>query len=263
MRIRILVFFSLLLFISLPALAGNFDFVEPEMVKNLAVGTTVQTRGAVIAKPGILGLQIFYINGVQIYSYYKDFPELNLGDEILVKGIISQSRGEKRIKTKTEDDIIILKHNVRIPAPIIEISDLNDDLVGYLIQVKGLVIERTGPRSFIEGKNGKEIVVYFKKYTQIDKTRIKEGDTIEITGVLSQSNNELRLLPRSDQDIKIIKSAMAETKILVDQKSEFKILASTGEIIDFKKYKFYFVMGSIILGVIFIILLMIKIRAKV
>ena len=135
MRIRILVFFSLLLFISLPALAGNFNFVDPNEVKDLAVGTAVQTRGAVIAKPGVLGLQIFYINGVQIYSYYKDFPELDLGDEVLVKGIISQSRGEKRIKTKTNEDITILKHNDRVPASIIEISDINADLIVYLIKI--------------------------------------------------------------------------------------------------------------------------------
>ena len=262
MRIRILVFFSLLLFISLPALAGNFNFVDPNEVKDLAVGTAVQTRGAVIAKPGVLGLQIFYINGVQIYSYYKDFPELDLGDEVLVKGIISQSRGEKRIKTKTNEDITILKHNDRVLASIIEISDINADLIGYLIKIKGLVIERTGLRSFIEGKNGKEIVVYFKKYAQIDKSRINEGDMIEIIGVLSQSNNELRLLPRSNQDIKIITSVINENKALVDQKSEFKILASSGEIIDFEKYKPYFIMSSIILGVIFILLLMIKIKTK-
>ncbi|MBU4370136.1 hypothetical protein KKG58_05295, partial [Patescibacteria group bacterium] len=57
--------------------------------------------GVVIVEPGILGKQFFYINGIQIYSYYKDFPELAIGDEISIKGIISQSRGEKRIKTKT------------------------------------------------------------------------------------------------------------------------------------------------------------------
>ena len=108
MRIRILVFFSLLLFISLPALAGNFNFVEPEMVKDLAVGTAVQTRGVVIANPGIFGLQNFYINGLQIYFYYKDFPELDLVDEVLVMCIISQYRCEKRINTKTNEDITIL-----------------------------------------------------------------------------------------------------------------------------------------------------------
>ncbi|MBU4370134.1 hypothetical protein KKG58_05285, partial [Patescibacteria group bacterium] len=67
-----------------PALAGDFIKIEPNKVKDLSIDTAVQTQGVVIVEPGILGKQFFYINGIQIYSYYKDFPELAIGDEISI-----------------------------------------------------------------------------------------------------------------------------------------------------------------------------------
>ena len=56
--------------------ATDFQYVAPENIKELDVGAAVKTQGIVIVEPGILGAQVFYINGVQIYSYYKDFPKL-------------------------------------------------------------------------------------------------------------------------------------------------------------------------------------------
>lgn len=249
---KILIFLFLLFFIFQPVLAGDFIKVEPNKVKNLSADTAVQTRGVVIVKPGVLGKQIFYINGIQIYSYYKDFPDLHINDEILVKGIISQSRGEKRIKTKTQQDIKILNHGVIINPQSIAISNINVDLVGYLLKIKGQVIEKTSPKIFVDDNTG-EIVVYIKQYTAIDKSKIKEGDIVEITGILSQSNDELRLLPRSDQDIQITQAIEKEIREI--KPLNYQILASGAGAFDFSKLEPYFIISAIVLAIIFIILL--------
>ena len=223
----------------------------------MEIGTEIQVQGVVIVEPRILGKQIFYINGIQIYSYYKDFPELAIGDEILVKGIISQSRGEKRIKTKTQESIKILNHGLIIEPQLLTINNIVAQLVGHLIKIKGQVIERTGQRIFVDDDTG-ELTAYIKQYTLIDKSRIKEGDRVDITGVLSQSNNELRLLPRSDQDVQIIQDQ--EIKIInQNQRQDFQMLASgAGAMTDFNKLKPYFIISAIILGIIFIIFLVLK-----
>ncbi len=244
-----------LFFISQSVLAVEFIKISPDKIKDLLVDTSVQTQGIVIVEPGILGKQFFYINGIQIYSYYKDFPELAIGDEILIKGIISQSRGEKRIKTKTQEDIKILNHGSTINPRLIAVDDIDSQLVGNLIKIKGQVIERTGQRIFIDDDTG-EIVVYIKQYTLIDKSRINEGDYVEIIGVLNQSNDELRLLPRSDQDIQFVQAQEKKIDKQV-QSVNRQILASGAGTIDFSKLKPYFIISAVILAIIFIILLLV------
>lgn len=249
--------FILLFILCSPILATDFTVVDPYDVHGLEPGTAVQASGVVIAEPGVLGSQIFYINGSQIYSYYKDFPELILGDKIVVKGIISQSRGEKRIKIKTRDDIIILKQGSTIEPVLARVDNINNEMVGQLITVKGLVIEKTGQRIFIDDR-GPEVVVYLKKYANIDKSRIQEGGRVEITGIVSRLNDELRILPRNDQDVKILSELGSDNILNINYQYPISITASAGEVIDFHKYKPYFVISSLVLGAIFIILLIIK-----
>ena len=241
-----------MLFIWQIVLAVDFIKIDPDKVKDLSVDTAVQTQGVVITEPGILGKQFFYINGVQVYSYYKDFPELLIGDEVLVKGVISQSRGEKRIKTKTREDIKLLDQHLIINPPLIAINEINSQLVGQLIKIKGQVIEKTGQRIFVDDNTG-ETIVYTKQYTLIDKSRVKEGDQVKIIGILSQNNDELWVLPRSNQDIQIIQNQKTEEVELLD----YQILASSAELRDFNKLAPYFIISAIILAIIFIILLLV------
>ncbi len=258
-KINILILLFLL-FIWQPVLAASFVKVSPSEVKDLPIETKVEVQGTVVVEPGLLGLQIFYLDGVQIYSYYKDFPDLKVGDEVLVKGEISQNRREKRVKTKTKEDIIFLNHGADIKPKLSAINNINNQLVGRLIAIKGLVIEKTGQEIFINDDTG-ELTVYVKSYTNIDKSIIKEGDKVEIVGILSQNNNDLRLLPRGDKDIQVVKEQELAKQ---NQVKQIDYQASAGGIgtIDFSKLKPYFIVSAIILGVIFITLLLIERRRR-
>ncbi|MDA2936070.1 hypothetical protein MYX06_02540 [Patescibacteria group bacterium AH-259-L05] len=268
MRLLFLAFLVLFIFVP-PVLAGEFNIVAPQEIHTLELDTSVQTTGVVIVEPDVLGPQYFYINGAQIYSYYKDFPELNIGDEITVQGVISQSRGEKRIKIKIKDDITIIAR-YRDPTPIVtEIAKINGDLIGQLIKINGRVVERTGERIFIDEGGLEEVVAYIKKYTDIDKSRIGEGDRVEVTGVVSRSGDELRILPRSDNDIIFLEFLEAESpKIGQVESGQGKIqemVASEGsaaQVVDFNAMKPYFIIASIILGALFIILSRVKYKSK-
>ncbi|MDD4996414.1 MAG: DUF5689 domain-containing protein [Patescibacteria group bacterium] len=248
-ELKIRFFLILLFLIFQPILAIGFIKVTPDEVKNLPVKTNVQVQGVAVVEPGILGSQIFYLNGVQIYSYYKDFPELKIGDEILVKGEISQSRGEKRVKIKTKEDILLLNKGVVIEPRFLVIDTISGEFVGDLIKIKGLVIEKTGQEIFINDDAG-EITVYIKEYVDIDKSVVKEGDNVEITGILTKNNDEFRLLPRGNKDIAVVKALKEEKEV-----KQIHLLASEAGVIDFYQLKPYFIISAIILGLIFIILL--------
>jgi len=214
-------FFISLRFLLFPNLAfSQIKFVEMESISknqlidfkdNLLNGEKVIIKGIVVAKPGTLGVNIFYVNGFQVYSYYKNFPELNLGDKISVQGEISTSQKEKRIKIKKAEDIKILGRNFYASPKQYKIDEINDSLVGFLIKTKGLIIEKTSGKIFLDdNENEKELLVYFKSSAKIDLSGVEEGDWLEVIGVLSKNNDELRLLPRSNEDLAVLKQKQAE-----------------------------------------------------
>jgi DNA/RNA endonuclease YhcR with UshA esterase domain len=262
---KILIIFIFLLGFFLPFLrkeeifAADYQYVDPLEIKEMAVDSRVETQGVVVALPGALGLQFFYINGCQIYSYYKDFPELEEGDKIRVRGIVSQSQGEKRVKTKEKADIQVLGKEKLVSPLLTNVQDIEPALVGSLIQVQGQVIEKKSPRLFL--KDGEEeIVVYFKDHAKIDKGKYQEGDFLKVTGVLSLSKGELRILPRCDDDLNFIFSS---PELISEEEISFLILDDKGEdkgVIDFQLIKPYFFIGISVLIIVLIILILLKKR---
>jgi len=199
-------------------LVEQFKTVAADDIKNLELGARVKVVGVVVVEPGVLGENIFYLDGSQIYSSKKDFPELKLGDKIEVQGVISESAGEKRIKISTQENIKIVERGLTVEPLIVSPANLNFNLVGRLIKISGEVIEKTGQKIYLASDKA-EAIVYLKESVKITGLKIKEGDKAEITGILSRYDNELRLLPRSKQDIKIVTVPSAD----ISQKNE-KIL---------------------------------------
>ncbi|TSC95447.1 MAG: Nucleic acid binding OB-fold tRNA/helicase-type [Parcubacteria group bacterium Athens1014_10] len=180
--------------------------LDTEEIKNSEINDLVETQGIVAVEPGILGSQIFYLDGgAQIYCYKKDFPDLKLGDLIKVKGEISQSQAEKRIKIKTQNDIIILERGEPPLVKEVAIEEIGEELKGCLVKINGQLIEKTGDNLYLDNGN-EEIKVYIKKSTGIKiPQEIKEGDYLEVSGIVNEIKSEWRLLPRYQNDIIITK----------------------------------------------------------
>jgi hypothetical protein len=196
---------------------GVFE-VLIEDVKELAVGENIITRGVVAVKPEILGVQFFYVVsetnksiGIQIYNYKKDFPELSIGDLVEVSGVLSQSGGEYRLKTKQKDDIKVIANQTEIIASQTKIIEIEDKMVGGLSAVSGEVIEIKGSTIYLDDSTG-EVQIYLKRATGIDKSNIREGDTLEATGILTQTSNGYKLSPRFQDDLKTVKVLGVESE---------------------------------------------------
>jgi PKD repeat protein len=171
-------------------------------IKNLDPGSKVEAIGLVTAEPGILGKQIFYLDGLQVYMYSKDFPELALGDKIKVIGETSKANGEIRIKIKNKEDIEFLgeKETPQIKETFIE--DLGENLIGNLIKINGEITEHKGDTLWIDD-NTEELKIYINKYTGINLDKCNPGQLAEVTGILSKTGSDYRLLPRYLEDIKL------------------------------------------------------------
>lgn len=165
-------------------------------------------EGVVTVVPGVLGEQYFYIQddtaGMQVYSYDKDFPEMTVGDHVTVTGTKSQTRNETRIKTESAADIQI---NGTADIKTHEVTALQEEQEGMLVSFSGTLTEKSSTELLIDGV----VPVVIKSGVVLPLDSVEEGDPITISGILGQSNDEYRILPRGDHDLSDSSSFAAST----------------------------------------------------
>lgn len=193
---------------------GEILKINLNEIREQEIGAEVNVQGVVSVGPGVLGTQIFYLagSGIQIYFYKKDFPSLKIGDLVEVTGELAESKGESRIKISKKEDIKVIKHQTLPPAKEIKIDAIGEDLEGSLVVITGEMIEAGSNYFYLDDGTG-EIKVYLKSTAKIKKPKFKEGDLVKVTGIVSQNDDEYRILPRFQDDMEIIENEIeAETE---------------------------------------------------
>lgn len=178
-------------------------FFELSDLSGLEKGQSAQISGVVVVEPGVLGTQFFYLadseGGIQIYSYKKDFPELERGLKIAVKGELSEVQGEKRLKISSRDDIAVLGREELVPAEI-SCADLEGVSCGSLVSVDGEIIERKGSSLYLDDGDA-EAKIYIKKNSGLVAGSFTERDQAVFTGVVGMISGEKVVFPRSIDDV--------------------------------------------------------------
>lgn len=179
-----------------------------EQVKNLPDGDLVLTKGTVTVLPGAFSTQYFYIedgsSGIQIYSYYKNFPTLMEGDIVTVTGELSTASGERRIKIDKLDKIKVISAGSVLLPQSIELSSIGIANLGRYIQISGAIATTSGDEFTIIGADNLKIII--KDDTKIQKPKMKKGDKVVVSGVLTIYGETFRILPIHENDVKIVTS---------------------------------------------------------
>ncbi len=182
-------------------------------------GQRVMVKGVVISSPGVFGNQIFYIQddtgGIQIYLYSGDFPELALGDVVQITGELSTSRGERRVKLASAAGVVLASATFSSQPIELAVSDVDEALVGILMMTQG-VIQSIDTNKLILEKEGATLTVYLKQNPVIDAQQFQRGDKIEVTGVLTTYDGELRLRPRGVSDITVVENAPVASAVTTE-----------------------------------------------
>lgn len=193
------------------------------------VGDRVEVYGVVTALPDVFGSQYFYIGhggeGIQVYMYKKDFPDLYEGKGVYVIGELAEISGEMRIKTKEKTDIRAHDEPGIIVPTSTEIHTLGIEDYGGLVQLAGEITEVKSSHAYVDDGT-EEVRVYFKRGTGITKKDIAVGDLAAVTGVVSQSKGDLVVLPRSVQDIKktgVSQEAVVEKEQTAQKQEEAQV----------------------------------------
>lgn len=174
----------------------------------LSDGETVLTRGRVTVLPGAFSTQFFYIEdtlaGIQIYSYYKSFPAMKEGDIVTVTGELSTASGERRIKIDSSNKISIISAGSLNPPITLELSEIVQSNLGRYLQVSGNISATSGDEFTIAGADNLKIII--KDGTGIKKPKMRKGDRVTISGILTRYNETFRILPIHQNDVKIMTS---------------------------------------------------------
>ncbi|MFH1890483.1 MAG: lamin tail domain-containing protein [Candidatus Kuenenbacteria bacterium] len=189
--------------------------IELQNIRQQDFGDLIKVTGRVAVEPGTLGKNIFYIvgsSGIQVYCFKKDFPALVIGDYVEITGTLSESRGETRIKIKDKNDIRFINSQKQPVAQRVQIEDIDENLEGALIEIQGELTEAKSSSWWLDDGT-EEVKVYIKQSTGITKGDINVGDTLKIIGIVSQWDDEYRVLPRWPQDIEIIKAVKGASTI--------------------------------------------------
>lgn len=185
----------------------------------------LSVRGVVTVEPKTFGQQFFYINNgqtnFQIYQYKKDFPDLKIGDDIVVSGETSEINGVKRIKIKNRYAIKILATNKTIAPLDLKLEDVGEEMLGSLVRVSGDITEIKSNLMYLDDGTT-EITIYFKKGAKINKQELKEGDKVEVVGILNQGKDGWQILPRTLSDLTVVGHAddILSGRLSVDQEKQ-------------------------------------------
>ena len=188
--------------------------VTVAQAKEKADGQKVMIRGMVTVAPSMFGSQIFYLQdetgGIQIYLYSSDFPELLVGDVVQVTGELSTSRGERRVKLAGAAGVVPANGSFFSGVQEVSLGDVDESLVGSLIATQGQVQSKDSTKLVIE-TSGATLTIYLKSNPLIDPNQFERGDQIQVTGVLTTYDGELRLRPRGADDISVTEQAPVAT----------------------------------------------------
>lgn len=177
------------------------------------VGEAYQVQGVVTTLPGHVSSQSFYIydkKGLEIYSFHKRFLEgLELGDVVLIKGVLSRPRGANRLKIKEAEDVLILSKEKEVGLDLLKISDIDEGKDKQLVKISAKVDNITKEGVILEGNNGSQIIL---KYNNVDlrELDLEEGRECVIKGFLLRKNKDKYLYLRESSDIVLISHGKTE-----------------------------------------------------
>ncbi len=187
------------------------DLSSVKSAKSIAINfLRAQEKGALVTVAGIVSVglgifsdNVFYLSdhaGVRVILEEGVIPDLALGQEILVAGIINSYHNELELEVENSDSLQVTGIVKELKARAIKTSEIGENTEGSLVMIAGPVVSSSGDTFFVDdGSGGARI--YIKESTGILKPRMRKGDFVTITGIVSQFDETYRLMPRYQDDL--------------------------------------------------------------
>lgn len=176
--------------------------VKLSEIRSMPPGEEISTSGTVSVEPGILDDNVLYLAGSGIrVSFGGAVPAgIHLGDTIKLTGTVSEFHREAQLEIAASSTPEILPSTGAVEPHPIATGEVGENTEGYLVELSGVITKSSGETFFIDDGSG-EARVYIKASTGIEKPRTKKGDEIRVLGIVSQYDDNYRVLPRYQSDL--------------------------------------------------------------
>ena len=177
--------------------------VNIQWIEYSSVGKTVKIRGVVT---GVVDTDFFLedkASGKAIYVYGKNikYSAIEVGNEVELVGKYTVYNGLPEISSIEGKPTVISKNN-SVAALYTDLSNLNEDTLGVLIEISGLKVVEISGRTVSVEKNGLTGQLYIDSSTGINPYLLfKIGKSYDIKGNVSVYKDQYQIIIRSQQDI--------------------------------------------------------------
>ena len=179
-------------------------------VRQMKQGDFLLTSGVVVVPPGVLEEKVLYLQGSGIRVQLAELPNFifSVGDLVQFAGEVDSFHNELQLSVSDAQTIKVLDEGLEILPTIAATGDIGENLEGNLVTISGTLSSQQGQTIFIDDGTG-EARILIRDSTGITKPDMRKGDYLQITGVVSQFNENYRVLPRFQEDIRFggVKSA--------------------------------------------------------
>jgi hypothetical protein len=176
-------------------------------LRDLRSGAKVVTEGVVTISTDTFGSQIIYIQsdgaGIQLFRVNGRLSDLKIGDRVRAEGVLGTSEGEQRIKIQNASGIQVLGSSEETPIGDVKLNELNEQHVGSLVKVLGSIAYLSGKKFMLESEDG-EVWIAPTERVRLPPEIVVPGTALEITGIITTQNGELRLVPRSADEVRML-----------------------------------------------------------
>lgn len=206
-----------------PALKGASSAATGSVKSAVVVTTLVEAKtagtsdsvvlsGWVSAAPHALGEGLFYLTDGSVGMAVRASvlpSELSLGQAVTVHGQRRTRSGEAYVLVENANGIVRDQSGKakQLEPKAMPAGELDRELTGQLIQLEGEVTTLSGSRFAVDDGSG-EASVYVRASTGFKRPALRSGDRVRVVGILSQTANGLRLLPRIADDVTVLQPAV-------------------------------------------------------
>lgn len=187
--------------------------------KTAGTSDSVVLSGWVSAAPHALGEGLFYVTDGSVGMAVRASvlpSELSLGQAVTVHGQRRTRSGEAYVLVENANGIVRDQSGEakQLEPKAMPAGELDRELAGQLIQLEGEVTTLSGSRFAVDDGSG-EASVYVRASTGFKRPALRSGDRVRVVGILSQTANGLRLLPRIADDVTVLQPAVVTLPLSV------------------------------------------------
>ncbi|OGE76513.1 MAG: hypothetical protein A3C85_03750 [Candidatus Doudnabacteria bacterium RIFCSPHIGHO2_02_FULL_48_21] len=206
------------------------ESIQLDEVRQLPLETLIKSSGIVSAPPGIFDPGVFYLQGSGIrITLESELPmQLRLGDEVEFEGYLRQAYRELQIRVENLSSLKVIDTDNQVSVHSIKTAEVGEDFEGYLVQISGSITDNQGNAFFVDDGSGTARVLILET-SGVEKPELfKKGERVTVTGIVSQYNDNYRVLPRFQSDLHLeSKEEIAGIQSLPRTGSEFWLILAT------------------------------------